>query len=127
MKFLACNSTLVDILCLVLVASIQHDPGELWRMSLAPRAHSRSSEQKEYLYHLLQLPGYHLGWPLGIQRVAARPGLLKQIMVCCRFRLITVTTGFCVTHSLQTWPMNCFRSSRSMPFPDSKTTRQNLR
>ena len=51
MRFLACDPTLADIL--FLVASIQHDPGEVWRTSLALRAHSRPSEQKEYLYHFL--------------------------------------------------------------------------
>ena len=28
----------------------------LWRTSLAPRAHTKPSEQKDYLYHLLNSP-----------------------------------------------------------------------
>ena len=85
----------------------------------------KAKRAKGYLYHLLELSEYPFGRPLGVQRVGSqlqRPGPLKQ---CCRAQLIVtraVTTRLCVAHSLQ---MKCFGSSRSAPFADSKTSRQN--
>ena len=130
MRYLACNPTLADIL--FLVASIQHDPGELWRTSLAPRPHSRPSEQKEYLYHLLQLPIIPLVGRSASNEQLPAPEIWNLDTNNRVLSLSWSTASHChdqvLCSSFTSDSANeLFQVVKKRAFPNSKTSQQNFR